>query len=62
MKKKYQIPTTETISLGIMDVMVPPDVIMSDPTVGANTSVFDEGENEEWGSENSYQQKTKLWN
>lgn len=59
-KKKYQIPTIETISLGIMTVMVPDE--MSDPIFGgANTSLFEEDENEDWGEENSYKSNGKLW-
>lgn len=60
MKKKYQIPTTETISLSIMTVMVPDE--MSDPIFeGANTSLFEEDENEDWGVDNSYDSNNKLW-
>lgn len=63
MKKKYQIPTTETISLGTTEVMVPNE--MSNPSVGgANTYVLEEEEEEQWGTMYSPPDisENKLWN
>ena len=61
MKKKYQIPTTEPISLGVEIVMVPNE--MSDPVLGgANDYVFEEEVCDEWGAYDIEKPESKLWN
>ena len=63
MKKKYQTPTAEIISLGITEVMVPNE--MSDPSFGggeANTFVFEEDTRGGWGEWNPNRPETMLWN
>ena len=63
MKKKYQIPIAEIISLGITEVMVPNE--MSNPSVGgseANTYVFEEDIKEGWGDWNPERPENMLWN
>lgn len=61
MKKKYQIPTTETISLGTTKVMVPNE--MSNPSVGgANTYVYEEDMETGWGEWTPDRPEILLWN
>ena len=61
MKKKYQTPATDIISLGTEEVMVPNQ--MSNPTVGgANDYVFEEEVDEGWGANNPDRPESKLWN
>ena len=61
MKKKYQTPATDIISLGTEEVMVPNQ--MSNPTVGgANDYVFEEEVCDEWGAYDIEKPESKLWN
>ena len=59
MKKRYHIPTTEVITIGTKELMLPPEARMSNPGFEeANTFSFDDEEDEGLNLEKP---KNDLW-